>query len=144
MKNNNGLIFFLLFIGIPLLVAGIVGFIINRDLDINGIRTEGTVVRMVVRSKTSSTSVTTYLPLISYRSKDGKDHEFESNIFYEDSGHYVRGTKLPVLYNPQNTDEAELEGSMSAWMDLFAGGGLGLVMCLGAVAVYRKGKKKTG
>ncbi len=142
MKNNNGLVFFLFFLGIPLLAAGIIGFILNRNLDLHGIRTEGTVVKMKRRNKSSTTSTTTYIPLISYRSSDGREHTFESNVFYEDSVHYARGAKLPILYNPQATNEAEIEGNQGAWMDLFGGGGLGLVMCLGAIHVYRKGKKK--
>ena len=141
MKNNRGLILFLLVFGLIFLISGVVSFFYNYSLISSGVVVAGTVVKMVYRS--SRKGAPTYEPLILYKTPDGKEYNFKSNFYSTDSAFYKKGDKISVCYNPQSPEEATLADEDEYLMPLIFGGGLGLLMCWGGIRVYRKDKKKS-
>lgn len=141
MKNPNKVpAIFLLVFGSIILVSGIIQFIINYNLENNGVLADGAVIEMQYRRSTKGKS--SYVPLISYKAKDGTEHELRSNIYSYDSTTYKKGDKIQVYYNPNNPDEATLANENEAAIPLVMGGGFGLLMCWGGLVVYKRGKKK--
>ncbi|MGZ3862781.1 MAG: DUF3592 domain-containing protein [Bacteroidia bacterium] len=141
MKNPNKVpAIFLLVFGSIFLVSGIIQFIINSDLENNGVPANGIVTKM--QSRSSSRSKTTYVPIISYKAKDGREYELRSNIFYDDPDRFKKGDVIQVLYDPKQPEKATLANENEALVPLVMGGGFGLLMCIGGIMIYRKGKKK--
>lgn len=141
MKNPNKVpAVFLLVFGSIFLVSGIIQFIINSDLENNGILTKGVVTKM--QSRSSSRSKTTYVPIILYKAKDGKEYELRSNVFYDDPKTFKKGDTILVLYNPTQPDKATLANENEALIPLVMGGGFGSLMCIGGIILYKKGRKK--
>src|ERR1700758_4111148 len=141
MKNPNRVpAIFLLVFGSIFLVSGIIQFVVNSNLENNGILADGIVTKMLYRS--SPKSKATYVPLILYQAKDGKEYELRSNVFYYDSTAYKKGDKIQIYYNPNQPGEATLANENEAAIPLVMGGCFGLLMCIGGILIYRKGKKK--
>lgn len=109
-------------IGIWLLWAG--GYFYN-DMSArlaHGLRTEGTVVRVVGRS--GSDNNTTYYAMVGYQTEQGKNIEFRDNVG-SSSALYKRGDIVTVLYNPAQPDKAIIDRKMWNWvlsLSLFLGG----------------------
>ncbi|MGZ3865755.1 MAG: DUF3592 domain-containing protein [Bacteroidia bacterium] len=141
MKNPNRVpTAFLLVFGSIFLVSGVIQFIINSDLENNGILTNGIVVEM--QSRLSSKSKTTYVPLISYKAKGGKEYELRSNVFYNEPDAFKKGDTIQILYDAKKPENATLANENEALIPLVIGGGLGLLMFIGGILIYKKGKKK--
>ena len=141
MKNNRGLILFLMLFGSIFMISGLASFIYNYSLLSKGTLVEGNVIKMVYRSSTRRSSPT-YEPLISYKAANGKEYQFQSNFYSEDSLAYKKGDKITVCYDPKNPESATLADEDEYLLPLIFGGGLGALMCWGGIRVYRKDKKK--
>jgi hypothetical protein len=141
MKNPNKVPAIFLFVfGSIFLVSGVIQFILNSNLENNGVLTNGIVTKMQYRN--SRKGKATYVPIILYKAKDGKEYELRSNIYYDDSTKYKKGDTIEIYYNPNDADEATLANENEATIPLVMGGGFGLLMCIGGIMVYKKGKKK--
>ena len=102
--SSFGMVFLLLFLGIPFIFSGI-GLWMGYgyyDLTHNGNFAEARVVRN--DSSYDSESGTTYKAVVSFRDSRGKTWEVKDNISYGSSPSFKTGTVLGVYYDPDDPE----------------------------------------
>ncbi|GAB3279237.1 DUF3592 domain-containing protein [Parahaliea aestuarii] len=139
MKTGNTVFTIFAVIGL-LAVAGAVWMFLNtREFIANAASAEGTVIELV-RSRSSDS--TTYRPVVTFTSADGREIEFTSTSGSNPPA-FHRGERVTVLYRPEAPETARIGSFFSLWGLELIFGGIGSLFVLiggGALAfqVYRK------
>ncbi|WP_085901275.1 DUF3592 domain-containing protein [Kiloniella majae] len=132
---------------ITLSVMGIWSYTTHNFVD-NAHSAQGTVIDLI-QSRSSSSSSTSnsyvYRPEVIFQTATGEEVTFQSSTGSNPPA-YNRGEKVSVLYNPENPQDAKIDGTLSLWLGplilgvigfIFSAFGIGL-----SVYFYKKEKLK--
>jgi len=136
-------------IGVAMLIGGVFMFNRTRRFTQRSVATTGTVVELLLESRSSTSAGRrtvghSYYPLIRFKTKSGQVVEFKSS-FGSNPPSYVVGARVPILYDPDNPHRAEINSFMSLWMGviiLLALGGIFTAVGVGTVLVAVASKRK--
>lgn len=87
---------------------------------------QGTVIELL---QSRSDNSTTYKPLVSFKTKEGRQIEFTSSVSSNPPG-YDEGETVEVLYDPADPKDANINGFASLWLGPLILGILGAVFSL--------------
>lgn len=99
---------------------------------------QGTVVELIASRSDKST---TYRPVITFTTKEGKQTEFTSSAGSNPPS-YNQGEKVTVLYDPKNPVKADINSFSSLWLGAIIVGFIGFVFFLIGVFSVVSDKKK--
>ncbi|WP_206613484.1 DUF3592 domain-containing protein [Parahaliea mediterranea] len=125
--------------GLLMLGGAVWGYLNTQDFIAHATRAEGEVIDLV-RSRSSDS--TTYRPVVTFTSADGRKVEFTSSSGSNPPS-FHRGEKVTVLYRPETPERARIESFFSLWGLALILGGMGTIFTLvggGIIAtlLYRK------
>lgn len=104
-------------------------------------RVEGTVTDLE-RHRSSSDHSSTWAPVVSYVTPDGRTREFVSSSSSNPPS-YRRGERVQVLFDPNDPDHAAIEGFFSQWGGIVIVGGLGAVFFLIGGGMWLARRRRT-
>ena len=93
---------------------GVYAAYISWQLEQNGVKTSGTVVRLE-ESDSSEGGCCVYSPVVEFVAKDEQTYSFESSNA-SDPPAYEVGEEVPVLYDPANPDTAQINKWSERWL----------------------------
>jgi hypothetical protein len=122
--------FFLLALGVPFLGIGVYLLLRSRKLLRYGVRTQGTVTRLIEAVDDGQDS-----PMVSFApaSGAGAGAVVTFRVKLAD-GSLNLGDVVPVLYDPKDPKRAIIAESKHLWAGPLLMGGVGVMLCLSAVA----------
>ena len=102
--------------GIAAILFSVFGFIVNRRRYQRWVKTSGTIIEAikVERISPDRPNMPTYSPKVSFRTATGESVEFVSEVSSYPPP--VVGSIVPVLYDPNDPKEAELDRFMSKYL----------------------------
>lgn len=108
---------FYIVLATAMIVGGYYLYHKQSGFEVQAIKTQGEVVRMISKSDSEGT---TYYPVIGFTTPGGKKVEFSDNVGSNPPS-AARGDKVRVLYNPERPSEAIVD---RGWFNLLPGVGL--------------------
>ncbi|MBD1881669.1 MULTISPECIES: DUF3592 domain-containing protein [unclassified Coleofasciculus] len=126
-----GSIFFV--VGAGMLLGSFVNYHQTQDFIKNSSSTTGTVIDLKLQASRKSHI---YFPLFQFQTPNGEIVKVESNMGSNPPGYQV-GQSVPIIYNPNSPNEAEINSFWSLWFaaifllgmgGLFAGIGLNMLV----------------
>lgn len=118
-------------VGIVLL--GVSAWLTVRSMDFtaNGLRAEGTVIRLQSEYSRDSEGRGRYMyyPIIQFGTEAGEDVEFRGSMG-SSSPSYRRGERVTVLYRPQAPQDARIDSFGGLWAGSLITGGMGFLFTL--------------
>ncbi|WP_125722859.1 DUF3592 domain-containing protein [Flavobacterium ustbae] len=127
-----------LIIGLALL-AGAFYFYQSKQAFLNrAVKVQGTVTALIPSRSDNST---TYKPVVSYTTKEGKQIEFTSSVSSNPPS-YHEGESVEIFYDPADPYDADINGFASLWLAPLILGILGTVFFLIGFLIILFGKMK--
>ncbi|MEM8603584.1 MAG: DUF3592 domain-containing protein, partial [Cyanobacteria bacterium P01_H01_bin.121] len=109
------------FVGIGMLVATYFFYTNTQTFLDSAIAAEGTVIELI---RSRSNDSTTYRPIVQFTSPSGEPIEFVSSVG-SNPPRYKPGQTVAILYNPENPQNARLDGFFALWGSSLILGGIG-------------------
>jgi hypothetical protein len=126
MKTFSVLKYIFLVVGLGLLTGAFILYQNKKAFLEKAVSAQGTVIELL---ESRSDNSTTYKPLVSFTTKEGRQIEFTSSVSSNPPS-YDEGETVKVLYYPGDPKEATINDFMSIWFGPLIVGFLGTVFSL--------------
>ncbi|WP_013320872.1 DUF3592 domain-containing protein [Gloeothece verrucosa] len=101
-------------LGLGMLFGSWLSFSGTQDFLKNSVSSVGTVIDLRVKSSYDHDGGSIYYPRVSFQTEKAEKIDFESN-FGTNPPAYKVGQQVPVLYHPDNPDQAQIKSFWSLW-----------------------------